>query len=96
MSFVKSARIALIAATLVLMGFVNTQAQQSRWVDSTLASMTLEEKVGQLFVADLVAIYSNRESPNFRLALEAMDATFEKYLLGGDRAIRLSRGAGLQ
>jgi dipeptidyl aminopeptidase/acylaminoacyl peptidase len=30
---------------------------------------------------------------NFRLALEAMDAVFEKYLLGRDREIRLSRGA---
>ena len=33
---------------------------------------------------------------NFRQALEAMDALFEKYLLGRDRDIRLSRGARLQ
>jgi dipeptidyl aminopeptidase/acylaminoacyl peptidase len=33
---------------------------------------------------------------NFRLALEAMDAVFEKYLQGRDREIKLSRGAHLQ
>jgi len=64
---------------LVLMGNVKAHGQQNRWVDSTLTSMTLEEKVGQLFVADLVAVYSNRESPNFRLALEWV----HKYHVGG-------------
>ena len=45
-------------------------AQDQKWVERTLASMTLEEKVGQLFVADLVAIYSHKQSPNYRYALE--------------------------
>ncbi len=63
-------RIVAFTCILVLLGIMNTRGQQSRWVDSTLASLTLEEKVGQLFIADLVAVYSNRESPNFRLALE--------------------------
>lgn len=45
-------------------------AQDQNWVEKTLASMTLEEKVGQLFVADLVAIYSHKQSPNYRYALE--------------------------
>jgi len=58
---------------------MNAVAQQNKWVDSTLASMTLEEKVGQLFVADLVAVFSNRESPNFRLAKEFV----HKYHVGG-------------
>lgn len=58
---------------------MNTHAQNVRWVDSTLASMSLEEKVGQLFLADLVAIYSHRESPNFLLALEFV----RKYYVGG-------------
>ena len=58
---------------------MRVRGQQSMWVDSTLASMTLEEKVGQLFVADLAAVYSNRESPNFRLALEWV----HKYHVGG-------------
>jgi len=45
-------------------------AQDQNWVETTLASMTVEEKVGQLFVADLVAVYSHRQSPNYRYALE--------------------------
>ena len=45
-------------------------AQDQNWVTTTLANMTLEEKVGQLFVADLVAVYSHKESPNYRYALE--------------------------
>ena len=45
-------------------------AQDQKWVERTLASMTLEEKVGQLFVADLVAIYSHKQSPNYRYAME--------------------------
>ncbi len=31
------------------------RAQDQAWVEKTLAAMSLEEKVGQLFVADLVA-----------------------------------------
>ena len=54
-------------------------AQKSEWVESTLASMTPEEKVGQLFIADLVAVYSNRQSPNFRLA----DDFVRRYHVGG-------------
>jgi len=41
--------------------------------------MTLEEKVGQLFLADLVAVYSHRESQNFLLAKEFV----QKYHVGG-------------
>jgi beta-glucosidase-like glycosyl hydrolase len=55
---------------MVMMIPMSAQAQKSEWVESTLASMTPEEKVGQLFIADLVAVYSNRQSPNFRLAEE--------------------------
>ncbi len=79
MRLVELKRIVALTCALVLIGTMNTRGQQSRWVDSTLASMTLEEKVGQLFVADLVAVYSNRESPNFRLALEWV----HKYHVGG-------------
>jgi beta-N-acetylhexosaminidase len=79
MRLVKLRKIAALTCALVLMGIMNTRGQQSTWVDSTLASMTLEEKVGQLFVADLVAVFSNRESPNFQLALEWV----RKYHVGG-------------
>jgi beta-glucosidase-like glycosyl hydrolase len=58
---------------------MNVNAQQNNWVESTLGSMTLEEKVGQLFVADLVAVFSNRESPSFQLAKEFI----YKYHVGG-------------
>jgi beta-N-acetylhexosaminidase len=79
MILVSLKRTALFVSLFVLVGIMNTYGQQSRWVDSTLASLTVEEKVGQLFVADLVAVYSNRESPNFRLALEWI----HKYRVGG-------------
>ncbi len=45
-------------------------AQDTPWVDSTLASLSLEEKVGQLFVAELVALYTSEDHPAFQYALE--------------------------
>lgn len=54
-------------------------SQNADWVESTLSSMTIEEKVGQLFLADLVAVYSHRESPNYLLAQEFV----RKYHVGG-------------
>jgi beta-N-acetylhexosaminidase len=64
---------------VMMVAHMNLNAQQNNWVESTLASMTLEEKVGQLFVADLVAVFSNRESPSFQLAKECV----HKYHVGG-------------
>jgi beta-N-acetylhexosaminidase len=72
-------KFALFACSLVMMIPMGAQAQKSEWVDTTLASMTSEEKVGQLFIADLVAVYSNRQSPNFRLAEEFV----QRYHVGG-------------
>lgn len=63
----------------MMVAHMNVNAQQNSWVESTLGSMTLEEKVGQLFVADLVAVFSNRESPGFQLAKECI----HKYHVGG-------------
>ena len=57
---------------------MDVDAQHRGWVESTLAAMSLQEKVGQLFCADLVAVYSNRESPNFLLAKEML----HKYHVG--------------
>jgi len=48
----------------------NARPQDSNWVETALATMTLEEKVGQVFVADLVAVYSHQQSPNFLYAQE--------------------------
>lgn len=58
---------------------MSAYSQNTSWVESTLSSLTLEEKVGQLFLADLVAVYSHRESPNFLLAKEFI----HKYHVGG-------------
>ncbi len=65
---------------LVMSSSVTTAgAQNQSWVEKTLASMTLAEKVGQLFVADLVAVYSHKQSPNYRYALEMI----RRYHVGG-------------
>jgi beta-N-acetylhexosaminidase len=47
-----------------------SSAQNSRWVDSTLASLSLEEKVGQLFVAEFVGLYTHEDHPAYQYALE--------------------------
>jgi len=47
---------------------MNAQPQDVNWVEKTFKSMTLEEKVGQLFIADLVAVYAHTESPAYELA----------------------------
>ena len=49
---------------------VSAEAQDKNWVDSTLGSLSLEEKVGQLFVAELVALYTNEDHPAYQFALE--------------------------
>jgi beta-N-acetylhexosaminidase len=41
---------------------------QQRWVDQTLRSMTLEEKVGQLLVPTITGSFRNRESEEFEKA----------------------------
>ncbi|MBM4162013.1 MAG: hypothetical protein FJ217_13080, partial [Ignavibacteria bacterium] len=69
--------ISLVGSLLV--PIMNAHPQTTNWIESTLSSMTLEEKVGQLFLADLVAVYSHRESQNFLLAKEFV----QKYHVGG-------------
>lgn len=68
---------AVLLFTLILVG--QTMAQELKWVDSTLAHMTLEEKVGQLFVADFVAVYSHQESENLR----RIKRQIEEFHIGG-------------
>ncbi|MCP9766329.1 glycoside hydrolase [Lacihabitans sp. LS3-19] len=50
--------------------------KQTIWVDSLLASMSLEEKIGQLF---MVAAYSNRNEVDYR----KLEGQIEKYHIGG-------------
>ena len=49
---------------------------QYAWADSILAGMTLEEKVGQLF---MIATYSNRSEKAYQVIREKI----KKYHLGG-------------
>ena len=56
-----------------------TLAQDMHWVDSTLSTMTVEQKVGQLFIADLVAVYSHHASPVRKYASRLI----QKYHVGG-------------
>lgn len=58
---------------------LNAAAQTDGWIESTMASMTLEEKVGQLFVPAVAAVYSHRDGPNVRQARELV----HKYHVGG-------------
>jgi beta-N-acetylhexosaminidase len=76
----------LLFMTVILAG--ETMAQESKWVDSALARMSLEEKVGQLFIADFVGVYSHRESQNFIRIIRQIEA----YHIGG---IILAGGAVL-
>lgn len=39
-----------------------------RWVDSTLASLSLEERVGQMFVVEFVGLYTHEDDQAYRYA----------------------------
>lgn len=64
---------------MLLLVPMTVQPQSSDWVENTLRSMTLEEKVGQLFIADLVAVYAHTESPAYALARKFV----QEYHVGG-------------
>jgi len=49
---------------------------ETKWVDSVYNQMTLEEKIGQLF---MVAAYSNKDSVHFN----AIDKLITNYKIGG-------------
>ncbi len=50
----------------------STSAQSDRWVDSTLAGLSLEEKIGQMFVVEFVGLFTNGEHPAYRYALDVV------------------------
>lgn len=52
------------------------EQKQTAWVEKTLSEMTLEEKVGQLF---MIAVFSNRNEADYRL----VESQIQKYHLGG-------------
>lgn len=74
-------RPSLILGFILLTNPVSAQSMtfDTRWVDSTLAQMTLGEKVGQLFITDFVALYSHEGSENYTRIKEQI----EKYHVGG-------------
>ncbi|MCC8173175.1 MAG: beta-N-acetylhexosaminidase, partial [Odoribacter sp.] len=62
---------------LTLLSFGNIpQSDSNSWVEETLESMTLEEKIGQLF---MIAVYSNKDS-NYE---DNIEKTIEKHNIGG-------------
>ena len=56
--------------------FFKTNASEDKWVDSLYSQMTLDEKVGQLF---MVAAYSNKDS----LHINELDKLIKNYKIGG-------------
>lgn len=66
-----------VCLLIFLPGFLRAQqAWQLRWADSVLHSMSLEEKVGQLFV---LTAYSNQEESDYRYT----ESLVRKYHPGG-------------
>ncbi|HLE31406.1 MAG TPA: glycoside hydrolase family 3 N-terminal domain-containing protein [Bacteroidota bacterium] len=63
----------------LMVSLPQTPTKDAGWVETTLRSMTLEEKIGQLFVVDLVAVYAHRESPAYRYAVNMI----KRYHVGG-------------
>ena len=59
-------------------------AQSQRWVDSTLATLSLEERVGQLFVVELAAVYTHEDDQAYQYALEMIRRYHVgSFILGG-------------
>lgn len=83
----RTARTVLLL-TLSLTPCASSVAQGPRWVDSTLASLTLEEKVGQLFVAELVPLFTNEDDTAYRYALAMIrDYHVGTFILGGGNVL---------
>lgn len=83
----RTARNTLILA-LLLFPCREAAAQNSRWVDSTLSGLSLEEKVGQLFVAELVPLFTNEDHPAYRYALDMVrQYHVGTFILGGGNVL---------
>jgi beta-glucosidase-like glycosyl hydrolase len=62
-------RTLVLVLCLVLTGAFS-YAQGDRWVDSTLARLNIEERVGQLFVVEFVGLYTHENDQAYRYAVE--------------------------
>ncbi len=78
----KNMSILVLAWSLAIAGTCAGQSQ--RWVDSTLASLSLDERVGQLFVVEMVALYTHEEDRAYQYALEMIRSYHVgSFILGG-------------
>jgi beta-N-acetylhexosaminidase len=83
----RTMRYELILALLLLPAGYGS-AQNSRWVDSTLSTLSLEERVGQLFVAEFVPLYTHRDHPAYRYALDMVrEYHVGTFILGGGNVL---------
>lgn len=63
-------------------------AQPRRWADSTLASLSLEERVGQLFVVELAAVFTHEDDQAYQYALEMIHRYHVgSFILGGGNVL---------
>jgi beta-N-acetylhexosaminidase len=77
----------VLCCLLVLLS-AKSIAQPQQWVDSTLASLTLEERVGQLFVVELAAVYTHEDDAAYKYALEMIRRYHVgSFILGGGNVL---------
>jgi beta-N-acetylhexosaminidase len=76
---------------LCLLAFVTSgvaRAEEQHWVDSTMASLTLEERVGQLFVVELVGLFTHQDDRAYQYALEMVRKYHVgSFILGGGNVL---------
>jgi beta-N-acetylhexosaminidase len=60
----------------------NASSQTNAWVEETLRQMTLEEKVGQMLVPTLSAVFTNKESEKF----QEIERNITQFHVGGYHA----------
>src|SRR5437588_8222042 len=87
------ARVRLVAVIVVLAATAfaapaqsaSSASAETNWVNSTLSKMTLEEKVGQLFVANCFGVAVRDPDPGNKAAygVDTCEQVIEKYHLGG-------------
>jgi len=83
-------RLFVFAVTLSV-AITPSAATQDRWIDKTIRGMSLEEKVGQLFVANVYGRTANTKDEGDVSANQAMygpqirnaDQLIDRYKLGG-------------
>ncbi len=84
----RSPRTSLLLLLLLILPGGFAAAQHSRWIDSTLSTLSLEEQVGQLFVVELVPLFTNEDHQAYRYALAMVrDYHVGTFILGGGNVL---------